>query len=760
MSIFEGVKIESITEFNGVKPLLDTVDVTPGDALVATNCVFAPGKAQTRTGFSLSGAVTTDDRAISPHYYAYGNSATARADYLAFVDKPQGNTPGYTIKARDLAAGTSYDVLTVGIGASAPGSASFVAEGKRLYASLATATGVPWGTGRGLVWDGDTSHTMDECFQRPMKTTEVTLGLTQPGAGVCTAGTHYVGVLFQTRSGYWTRPGPVDSALVLQPQSIASTGTNNIRATLTPATTWPTWIAAVQLIYTSTLNSFQYYLVPGTITSITAGSATVYTIDFSVADIQIRAVGSQGAGTLADDYFSLISMDASNTPPFPVKFQVAWGNRIAWVCNYGGVDSIFASDPLNPEWISADQHILQLPSGLPIGAVWVLRGILYAVSSAGGVFAFTDNGGRPITFAPPQTIDARISCPFNSRVTVASTGGYAFVYADQGLFLYSGTTFPLLPMNYYQQPDMTESVAINSFNTIAIKDFAQEQILMVQRVDSIYTFNYQMGSTPEKVRASKWTSNLFPTGISPAIEAVRNPTTNAWEVWVARGRSGLDAFTSQGGVFRHKSVQANDPALYTDYLDSTTGVYGIDWQYQNGVLPDKSNGEIWNHLALRVRAKTTQATVSVSGITKAAAAVVTTSVVHGMAVGTTLTATISGATGTGWTTINATFTPTILTQTTFSVPLNSTGFGTLGGTVIVTINGALAVTVKSLDDVDSVTPVLSPMAISANPGKRYDLPYDMQSENASYLITNGALAGNGVALSEIKHAFNLFAVEH
>lgn len=750
MSIFEGVKIATVDEFDGSKPLLDVTDKGPGDALVSLNCKYVPGKVQSRDGFApaWTGSVGSSNNVITnPYYWSYGNAGAAATSYLAWYDViPGALTPSNSLKVRNLITGAVQD-LALTLPNFYPG-CSFAAFGKKLYASFYSPA---FGVSLALVWPG-TPTLAATAFQAPMDVTQINFAVTQPGAGVCTAGTHYIGLLFQTVSGYWTRPGPAAFAsgpTVLIPQSINSTGSNNIVVTISPTMVLGAWpVRAVQVIYTTSLNNFQYYIVPGTLTP-TPGSSTV-TITFSIDDLQLRSIGSQGAGTLADDYFGLLGNQvAPNTSPLTVKFQMAWGDRMVWFGNYGGEDVFFPSDHLNPEWISPDQHLLKLPNGLPIGAAFVLRGILYVISSAGGVFAYSDNGGRPVTFSPPQTVDSRISCQGPNHVTVAASGGYAFIMSDTGLYAYSGTSFSAIPLSYYQQPDLVAPVT-----NLGIKEFASEQTIVLHNSSggsgSLYTFNYQNGITPEKVRSSKWTVNGDFTGAVSGIETVLNPLTNAWELWVAH---------NSGGILRQKSMRSADAALYTDFTDTTTGVFGIDQQYQTSLLPPGGIGEIFNHLALRVRAKAAQATVAVSGITKANPAVVTTSVVHGLAVGTPLLVTISGATGTGWTAINSIFAVTVLTQTTFSIPVNSTGFGTLGGTVIVTIIGSLAVTVKSFDDTISVVPVLSPVAVTAAPGRRYDMPYDLQSEAASYLLTNGAIAGNGIIISELNHAFNLFAVE-
>jgi len=75
--------------------------------------------------------------------------------------------------------------------------------------------------------------------------------------------------------------------------------------------------------------------------------------------------------------------------------------------------------------------------------------------------------------------------------------------------------------------------------------------------------------------------------------------------------------------------------------------------------------------------------VAISAVSKANPAVVT-STGHGFDTNSLPKVTISGATGTGWTGINKTFTATVIDANTFSIPIDSTGFGTLAGTVVFT----------------------------------------------------------------------------
>lgn len=79
--------------------------------------------------------------------------------------------------------------------------------------------------------------------------------------------------------------------------------------------------------------------------------------------------------------------------------------------------------------------------------------------------------------------------------------------------------------------------------------------------------------------------------------------------------------------------------------------------------------------------------VSISAVSKANPGVVT-STAHGFAISVRPKVTISGATGTGWVsganTINGTFTATVIDADTFSIPVDTSGNGTLAGTVIFT----------------------------------------------------------------------------
>ena len=73
--------------------------------------------------------------------------------------------------------------------------------------------------------------------------------------------------------------------------------------------------------------------------------------------------------------------------------------------------------------------------------------------------------------------------------------------------------------------------------------------------------------------------------------------------------------------------------------------------------------------------------VAIASATNANPVVFTVTAGHGMNLSTLPSITISGATS-GWTGVNGTFVATPLSTTTFSIPVNSTTFGALSGTLV------------------------------------------------------------------------------
>lgn len=136
----------------------------------------------------------------------------------------------------------------------------------------------------------------------------------------------------------------------------------------------------------------------------------------------------------------------------------------------------------------------------------------------------------------------------------------------------------------------------------------------------------------------------------------------------------LIAFLTPDPGYAQQSVNQTDgpPSgvpIQTAFVYSGSNVAGICWARST---PSNSQER-----------SSRSTTVAISAVSKASAAIVT-SVGHGFTLLTLPQVTISGATGTGWSAINSTFVATVIDADTFSIPVASTGFGTLSGTVVFT----------------------------------------------------------------------------
>lgn len=142
-------------------------------------------------------------------------------------------------------------------------------------------------------------------------------------------------------------------------------------------------------------------------------------------------------------------------------------------------------------------------------------------------------------------------------------------------------------------------------------------------------------------------------------------------------------------------------------------------------------------------------TISITSITKANPAVLTASAAHGYAVGSTFTGFISGATGTGWTAINAYWTATVASTTTFSIATDSTGFGTLGGTVVFNTS-QLAYTCKGQSDSTarlSRTPIAISAMTVANPTVATSTAHGLALNSRPQVTVSGATGAGWSAVN-------------
>jgi hypothetical protein len=345
---------------------------------------------------------------------------------------------------------------------------------------------------------------------------------------------------------------------------------------------------------TTAANSSQFYLVPDTQIDVSAhrGLASLIVFIIDIDDATLREADP------ADDYFDLITQDSSDIAPFAPFGVCAWGNRLVWFANYGGTDSILISDQGNPQWLTADQHVLQLPGGVAISGWFVLRGALYVLSSSGKTYAFSDNGDKPVNFSVPVEIDANIGTPSPGAVTATGgSSGYALVASPQGLYIFAGTNYPQIPLSYLQTPRW-EQIDWSAIEEMKLLDFTKERLILFRckMLDSTYrmlTWSYSKGFSSDKSDYSEWF--LWETKGMPAV-IHRSHLSSGQELWIGAGSVADDR------AVRLK-VENYDSVL-TFHLDSTAfppGSYQIPWWYQIGPFPPRSQGKMLHHLGCRLR---------------------------------------------------------------------------------------------------------------------------------------------------------------
>ncbi len=565
MSFLDEANRLKLTDFKGPNLLLDEEDISEPEGLAGANIEFLEGQVRTRRGFV---EVWNPAAKITSLH----NWTTASSNRLLYFSP---TTP--SVVSRNLATSTDTTLLSGSLGTS-PVGMSVAEAGPRAYFSFFNSSGL--GTTSAYVYDGST---VTQTFQRSLYTTEVTTGVTEPVAGLCTAGLHYIGFLFTTKHGYTTPPGPISpSTGVLVPLSITSSGSKSIWVTLAPVGTWPSWTYEAQLIMTPVDNPNVYYIISaiqGGSMGIPGGTSVPVTFTISISDDVLRE------GAEATDYFNLYGQSVGGTVPFNPHVVLGYNNRMVYLTQFtdgrGGISSgAFVSNINEPQWITLASHLIQLPEFRTIVTGFPLGGVLYLLGPS-WTYAFSDNTDLPVRWAAPRLVSGRIGSPFPAGVSWDPARGYAWVAAQQGLFYFEGGSFPDLPSSHFQSPDWNRINWAAPADTLeVIEDVANRLVLVRAPLDSATTsthllvWDWTKGTRADRIRyCGLWNIASFTPG---AMAIVQNATTKVKELWVSSGAAG-------GGKVLRQRYSPQDTALYND--DSL----GIDSFYETGspvgVLP-------------------------------------------------------------------------------------------------------------------------------------------------------------------------------
>ncbi len=585
MSVLFSYQKEQLENFRGTDSRSEQTNVVQPWGLVAKNVEYGPGLVKTRPGtYSKS-----DANVVSPNSLISWYNPAANKSYLAWV-RP-GAQALYT--APYDGASTTYSIgVTFGYyGALAP-------YGDKLYLSLVDIN-MNAAEGFSYVIPTDALPGPYQAARGPLSTAQFSISqVATPVASGMTAGTRYYAVRFITKSGYITRPGPLQAGIYGKTYSTvdlayflsANAANDSIVITLTPATTWPADIVGAVLLVTTTNNLARLLYAPVANAAITPGSATP--VSFTALAVADGVLAQQSDALDAEQ---LWSRDVVANPPFHPRYMFAAGDRMVYLLgksnNIPG-PGIVISEPGSPETFSLDFHLRALPSNLePITGFYYQGGIY--ILGHNFTYVFTDTGGYPVTWPNPRLVSGSIGTSVFGGISVDPSGN-CLVAHQSGFYLFQGGQYATLPISYYQEAEWSDIIWAKAGTPQPfgiVEDRANQRIYVCCHTNTngycLYVWDYIEGITPDRVKFSIWT---FPTGYDPTSitlvqnfgDAVSSLIRN--HLWIA---------TPAGKFLLQKELGNANP--YTD--DGNI----IDSRYRGPYLPFDSPYLVNYHAGLEVR---------------------------------------------------------------------------------------------------------------------------------------------------------------
>ena len=584
MSILDDYEKVQVEKFRGPNLLLEPTDVIPPWCLSSLNVDYLPGSFATRTGFyAHRNGLVTSGLVSGAFNWQRGNESKI----VWCVDVPSGSLTFRSAAYNDAAA------ATLGLGTiPGPGGAAFAQYGKFVYVAKydVNLTGAP---SMDILDMSVATPTILGAFNRPLFFTEFTLVGTVAASGDVTPGVHKFAVVFQDTSGFLTRPSPVQAVAGLYPSyssvNVTTTG-QKITVVATPATVWPSRLSKAYLVMTTATNNARLLYVPIEGANVPAGTATAITFsDVTIPDVVLAEQDDIG------DLESVLTQDAVNNPPFNPYFVFSCGSRMGYLAYQGNAFenntyNVLVSNPGDPQHLTSDRHIFQLPQQRQASSALYLQGTLY-VFGPNWTYAYTDTGDVPVNWPPPRTIDDKLGTAHPYGVSIDSTG-FGFVAHRTGLYVFSGGEYASRPMSYYETP-LWNTIDWSSIVFNVVIDAERFRVLVFARfVDGtrkILVWDYTEGYTADKVKFSIHTTESLGTpqwGLIVMNRGDAQSSNYRQHLWMAL------ASNSVWQLARN----AQDPNPYLD------GSGNIAMTYQMAYLPGTRPALVHEHHGLEIRA--------------------------------------------------------------------------------------------------------------------------------------------------------------
>lgn len=266
--------------------------------------------------------------------------------------------------------------------------------------------------------------------------------------GFCDAGFHLVGVVYESKSGYLSAPGPehfggntyVNEGKSIRVKNIPLGPTN-----IGGATPWKRHIVSTKTIetYDGNQKNYQFFFVPNAILDETKQSVTELLINYYDSDLVADASHLSDnfnripCGVNLCEYHSrLVIVGDGHFPLKPdgiTEDTTKPDNRsIAWVSAAG-----------EPEAISQIDGLIITPlDGNPLTNCESFRDNLYLFKQ-NRTYSVVDNQDDPTTWGPVEVVDQGVGTCVHGIAEVLDSGGvnvdYLIVIDHSGLMLFNGT---------------------------------------------------------------------------------------------------------------------------------------------------------------------------------------------------------------------------------------------------------------------------------------------------------------------------------
>lgn len=563
---------------------IEATDVPLGNSLLAQNIRYLPGKAQKRFGFSSIQNPLDQITSAENWIYQYrGNDY----NYLAYMGQNAADAGDFWLKVMDLSTGNITQIspdalnpLTKGI--------SFAQSGSRLYYGCFSGT-TNWGWDIPGVYCKETLFSSGPNQADPLYPLPLTLPILVDISGFggdVTPGVHNFGYLLTTRSGFTGPPGPGN--IIENPVPFTATNTNILQMEINPSLgTWPDWVGIIQAVMSPVDSPNHYYTVPGAVQDIAGigGSTTNVQLIIDISDDDLVATGTDLQPATGIDQFAWASPTVNPTVLFPYSSRMVY---VTATEDEASQSVLLISEPNAYQQLTLDQHAVYLPGQIGITTCFSLYNTLYVLGPH-WTYQTADTGDVPATWPQPQILDSRIGTLSPTGATANAALGVAWVADTGGLYLFSGGSFQLKPVSYFQEDDWNRINWAAPWAVKVVDDKVAKKVRVIAPLDGatspthMLVWDYTQGMSAEACNYSlDVLGGDFPLGTGALVQ---NDDHRRVEFWAFPGDQS------------HPVVRENNSGDTNPYRDNGAA---IDALYQTGLLPPVS-GDVLQHHADRFR---------------------------------------------------------------------------------------------------------------------------------------------------------------